>query len=253
MLREMLAISTAIWLTCGGAAFAKDARAIRLFNGKDFSGWTAVLEKEGKNADGHMVLGDVFHVRKGGVLFIDGKGAPYGYLRSERQFTNFRLHVEWRWTESNAKNNSGLYLRTAPGKGPNDGWPWTYEIENAEMDKFKVGDFVVIGYDIASFKTDPARIDDWGEKLNGYHGFVWKDAHRLRIADAEKRVSDVVEQAKNAKNKAIEAAKTAADAVRKTGVYVALWAFISLLVGAFSASYMATVGGRVRDDLPMAG
>jgi hypothetical protein len=75
----------------------------------------------------------------------------------------------------------------------------------------------------------------------------------LSQADAEKRVSDVVEQAKNARNKAIDAAKTAADAARKTGVYVALWAFIALLVGAFSASYMATVGGRVRDDLPMAG
>ena len=75
----------------------------------------------------------------------------------------------------------------------------------------------------------------------------------LSQADAEKRVSDLVEQAKNAKHKAIETAKTAADAARKTGVYVALWAFISLLIGAFSASYMATVGGRVRDDLPMAG
>ena len=75
----------------------------------------------------------------------------------------------------------------------------------------------------------------------------------LSRADAEKRVSDVVEQANNAKNNAIAAAKTAADAARKTVVYVALWAFISLLIGAFSASYMATVGGRVRDDLPMAG
>ncbi len=75
----------------------------------------------------------------------------------------------------------------------------------------------------------------------------------LNQADAEKRVSDVIEQAKNAKSKAIDAAKTAADAARKTGVYVALWAFISLLIGAFSASYMATVGGRVRDDLPIAG
>jgi hypothetical protein len=74
----------------------------------------------------------------------------------------------------------------------------------------------------------------------------------LSQADAEKRVSDIVEQAKNAKNKVIDAAKTAAEAARKTGVYVALWAFISLLIGAFSASYMATVGGRVRDDLPMA-
>jgi hypothetical protein len=75
----------------------------------------------------------------------------------------------------------------------------------------------------------------------------------LSQADAEKRVSEVVEQAKNAKNKAIDTAKAAADAARKTGVYVALWAFISLLIGAFSASFMATVGGRVRDDLPMAG
>jgi hypothetical protein len=66
-------------------------------------------------------------------------------------------------------------------------------------------------------------------------------------------VSDVVEQANNAKNNSIAAVKTAADAARKTVVYVALWAFISLLIGAFSASYMATVGGRVRDDLPMAG
>jgi hypothetical protein len=75
----------------------------------------------------------------------------------------------------------------------------------------------------------------------------------LSQTDAEKRVSDVVEQAKNAKAKVVEAAKTAADAARKTGVRVALWAFISLLIGAFSASYMATVGGRVRDDLPITG
>jgi hypothetical protein len=75
----------------------------------------------------------------------------------------------------------------------------------------------------------------------------------LSQGDAEKRVSDVVSQAKSAKEKAIDAAKTAADAARKTGVYVALWAFISLLVGAFSASYMATLGGRIRDDLPMMG
>ena len=41
---------------------------------------------------------------------------------------------------------------------------------------------------------------------------------------------------------------------RKTGVYGnANERSLSLLIGAFSASYMATVGGRVRDDLPMAG
>ncbi len=55
-------------------------------------------------------------------------------------------------------------------------------------------------------------------------------------------------QAKAAKDEAAQKAKEAADAARKAGVGVALWAFISLLVGAFSASYMATVGGRQRDE-----
>ena len=70
----------------------------------------------------------------------------------------------------------------------------------------------------------------------------------LSQPDAEKRVADVFDQAQKAKQQAADKAKEAADAARKTGVYVALWAFISLLVGAFSASYMATVGGSQRDE-----
>ncbi|HEY1862715.1 MAG TPA: hypothetical protein VGG77_03305 [Roseiarcus sp.] len=73
----------------------------------------------------------------------------------------------------------------------------------------------------------------------------------LSQPDAEKRVTDVFNQAKNAKDQAAHKAKEAADAARKTGVYIALWAFISLLVGALSASYMATVGGRQRDEAPL--
>jgi hypothetical protein len=73
----------------------------------------------------------------------------------------------------------------------------------------------------------------------------------LSQPDAEKRVADVFDQAQKAKQQAADKAKEAADAARKTGVYVALWAFISLLVGAFSASYMATVGGRQRDEIPL--
>lgn len=70
----------------------------------------------------------------------------------------------------------------------------------------------------------------------------------LSQADAEKRVSATFDQAKSAAAEAADKAKAAADAARKTGVYVALWVFVALLVGAFSASYMATVGGEARDD-----
>ena len=61
-------------------------------------------------------------------------------------------------------------------------------------------------------------------------------------------MADVFAQAKAARDEAATKAKEAADAARKTGVYAALWAFVSLLVGAVSASYMATVGGRMREE-----
>lgn len=43
------------------------------------------------------------------------------------------------------------------------------------------------------------------------------------------------------------AAKANADKARKAAIYVSLWLFVSLLMGAFSASLMATFGGRQRD------
>ena len=70
-------------------------------------------------------------------------------------------------------------------------------------------------------------------------------------AGRREAVADVFDQAKKAKEQAAQKAKQAAEAARKTGVGVALWAFISLLVGAFSASYMATVGGQQRDKSPL--
>ena len=44
-----------------------------------------------------------------------------------------------------------------------------------------------------------------------------------------------------------EGTKTAADAARKAAAYASLWLFITLLMGAFAASLLATYGGRQRD------
>ncbi|PTU30776.1 hypothetical protein CJD38_13720 [Stenotrophobium rhamnosiphilum] len=65
----------------------------------------------------------------------------------------------------------------------------------------------------------------------------------LSQVEAEKRVNEV--QAKMLQ--AETAAKEAVDKARKTSAYAALWFFISLLLGAFVASYLATFGGRLRD------
>ena len=69
----------------------------------------------------------------------------------------------------------------------------------------------------------------------------------LTQQDGEKRVSDTYVRVQTKLRDAETAAKEAADKGRKASAYVALWLFISLLIGAFVASFAATIGGRQRD------
>jgi hypothetical protein len=65
--------------------------------------------------------------------------------------------------------------------------------------------------------------------------------------DAQKRVDDVINQAKQTKAKAEEAARQAADTARKAAAALAFATFLSMLIGAFCSTYAATIGGRQRD------
>jgi hypothetical protein len=58
----------------------------------------------------------------------------------------------------------------------------------------------------------------------------------LSQTDAEQRVSDVLTQARQA-----------ADTARKAVAHSLYWTFLALLIGAFCASFAATIGGRQRD------
>lgn len=69
----------------------------------------------------------------------------------------------------------------------------------------------------------------------------------LSQEDAEKRVNETFAKVEAAANDAATKAKEAADKARKASTYASLWLFISLLIGAFSASLAATFGGKRRD------
>ena len=75
-----------------------------LFNGKDLTGWVDVNTSE-----------DTWYV-KDGLLVCTGH--PIGVMRSEKQYENFILHIEWRHMEPGG--NSGVFAwsegRAAPGK-----------------------------------------------------------------------------------------------------------------------------------------
>jgi hypothetical protein len=80
-----------------------------------------------------------------------------------------------------------------------------------------------------------------------YVGQVVAQSTGLTQQDAEKRVSDSYARLQVKLRDAETAAKEAANKGRKASAYAALWLFISLLLGAFVASFAATIGGRQRD------
>jgi hypothetical protein len=62
----------------------------------------------------------------------------------------------------------------------------------------------------------------------------------VSVPDAEKRVSDTFLETQEA-----------ADTARKALAHLSLWLFVALLIGAFCASFSATIGGRQRDHVQL--
>lgn len=65
--------------------------------------------------------------------------------------------------------------------------------------------------------------------------------------EAKARLEEVTARAKKAADELEVQAREAADTARTAAAIFSLWAFASLLLGAFVASFAATIGGRARD------
>lgn len=96
-----------------------------------------------------------------------------------------------------------------------------------------------------SVKAEAGRIleNSLLQKGNGgtdetYLGVLVAARTGLSQADAEKRVYEVVAQAQQAE-----------DTARRAMARLLLWTFLALLMGAFTASYSATIGGKQRDHV----
>ena len=72
----------------------------------------------------------------------------------------------------------------------------------------------------------------------------------LSEAEAEVRVAQTMNQMQDASRKLKQTAREAADEAREAAAKLALWLFVSLLSGAFVASWAATLGGRHRNTWP---
>jgi 3-keto-disaccharide hydrolase len=155
-MRTLIAAAT---LAAAAAVSAQDG--VKLFNGKDLSGWTFFLDKSGPNAAGTMRMEEVWKA-DGGKIHCSG--VPSGYLKTTADYKDFSLSLEWRWPDK--PGNSGVLLRVV---GPDKIWPKTVE---AQLMSGDAGDIWLM--DGATLDTDPSRVDPKAAN------------HRLKMKAAEK-------------------------------------------------------------------
>ena len=89
-----------------------------LFNGKDLSGWVPV-----------NTAPDTWKVRDGLLIC---SGHPIGVMRSEKQYENFILHIEWRHMEPGG--NSGVFVWSNAQPAPEKRLPDGVEVQMLELD-----------------------------------------------------------------------------------------------------------------------
>ncbi|MCD6175789.1 MAG: DUF1080 domain-containing protein [Planctomycetes bacterium] len=118
-----------------------------LFNERNLDNWTFHL----KNSD--IDPATVWSVQDG-VLRCEGK--PSGYIRTTEDYSNYKLHVEWRWPEK--PSNSGVLLHMSE---PDKIWPKAIE---AQLMNQNAGDFYVIGG--TDFKEHKGKEDRRVPKIN---------------------------------------------------------------------------------------
>lgn len=99
-----------------------------LFNGENLDGWTVFVGDSTINPE------DFFYVNEGTIETI---GVPLGYLRTEKEYADYHLHLEWRYPEN--PTNSGVFLHT---NGPDLLWPAHFQ---AQLKYQNAGDFIVHG------------------------------------------------------------------------------------------------------------
>jgi hypothetical protein len=111
-----------------------------LFNGKDLSSWEFVLK------DKSVDPANVFMVKDAAIHIT---GNPFGYMRTKLQFSEYKLHLEWRWPAE--ATNSGVFIHT---QTPDTIWPSCFEVQ---LMGGNAGDFICSGSADMKERSDKAK------------------------------------------------------------------------------------------------
>lgn len=129
-----------------------------LWNGEDLNGWIPFTNDNNADAAKTWSVAD-------GVIRCTGK--PAGYLRTESDYADYLLHVEWRWPEKGGNNGVLIHMSV-----PDNVWPKSLE---CQLYSGNAGDFWVIG------GVETAQHARGGKRVNGRRTVKLKDSSEKPI------------------------------------------------------------------------
>jgi hypothetical protein len=133
----VLLLSLAMARSAPAADEPGGSRWVSLFNGHDLSGWVAMHDGE-------------FTVTNGNLRLVKGMG----WLRTERQYTNFIFEAEWRALVPNY--DSGFFIRAGL-----DGKPWPKDGWQVNLARTALGGLVKGTKPVVPAETPPMPLNKW--------------------------------------------------------------------------------------------
>ena len=128
-----LAVTIALLAAATGASEGRNKPIVpkektMLWNGRDFAGWKLFTREPNHDVTKTWSV-------KNGLICCEGK--PAGYMRTEKDYADYLIHVEWRWPEKGGNNGVLVHM-----SGQDKVWPKSLE---CQLFSGNAGDFWVIG------------------------------------------------------------------------------------------------------------
>ena len=121
--------------------FLAKAEPVSLFDGKSLDGWSFdIISEDAKPSD-------VWSVSDGMIVC---KGRPPGVMRTDKEYSDYELTVEWRWAPGKKPGNSGVLVHASK---PREMFVWPKSLE-VQLGSGNAGDFWMIG---ESVKVEGAK------------------------------------------------------------------------------------------------
>lgn len=190
--KRLLVLCSAVFLMCSAFLAVKEPssdlkkKPIKLFNGKDLTGWKINGTEK-------------WYVEKGELICESGPDKKYGYLTTDKFYKNFDLSLQFK-QESNG--NSGVFFRSTVDGTKVAGWQvevappnhdtggvyesygreWLVKIPDEKEGFLKMGDWNtlrirVVGDKVQTWLNGNAMVDFNDEKIGKADGSIALQIH----------------------------------------------------------------------------